>query len=75
MPALHGYLGVTIKEDAEAILVSEDDKPIYAVWYYGIGTESSTTVALALEVTGLEPVSSLSQRLLSALLLLLSHHF
>lgn len=41
LPALYGYLGVTLKEDAECILETENGNPIYAKWQYGIGTVAS----------------------------------
>lgn len=41
LPALEGYLGVTIKENAEASLVTEQGHPVYAKWNYGLGTVAS----------------------------------
>lgn len=40
-PSLYGYLGVTMKKHAQAILTSERDHPLYAVWDYGLGTVAS----------------------------------
>jgi len=41
LPSLGGYLGVTLKEDAEALIVSEEENPVYAVWKYKLGTVAS----------------------------------
>lgn len=41
LPLLHGYLGVTMKKDAQAILTAESGNPIYAMWDYGMGTVAS----------------------------------
>lgn len=41
LPALYGYLGVTMKKDAQAILTTDTGNPIYAVWDYGFGTVAS----------------------------------
>lgn len=41
LPSLGGYLGVTLKEPAEALLISEAENPVYAVWNYGLGRVAS----------------------------------
>lgn len=41
LPSLGGYLGVTIKETVDPVLVSEEGHPVYAVWNYGLGTVAS----------------------------------
>ena len=41
LPSLGGYLGVTLKEPAEALLISEAENPVYAVWNYKLGTVAS----------------------------------
>lgn len=37
LPGLNGYVGTTIKPDAELVLRSPDEDPILAVWQYGLG--------------------------------------
>ena len=37
LPLLYGYLGTTVKEDADAYLVTEEGHPLYAVRSYGEG--------------------------------------
>ena len=41
LPILHGYLGVTVKKDAQAILTAKSGNPLYAVWDYGLGRVAS----------------------------------
>lgn len=36
-PTLYGYNGTTLKETAQAVLVSNDESPILAQWQYGLG--------------------------------------
>ena len=38
LPLLTGYLGTTLKEDATAYLITEEEHPIFASWKYGAGT-------------------------------------
>jgi uncharacterized membrane protein len=37
LPNLDGYVGLTLKPDAEAVLTSPDNDPILATWQYGLG--------------------------------------
>ncbi len=37
IPQLEGYVGTTIKPDAELVLKSPDDDPVLAAWQYGLG--------------------------------------
>ena len=37
IPQLEGYVGTTIKPDAELVLKSPDDDPVLATWQYGLG--------------------------------------
>ncbi len=37
LPLLYGYLGTTVREDADAYLVTEEGHPLYAVRTYGEG--------------------------------------
>ncbi len=41
IPAIYGYLGTTLKEDATAYLSTDEGHPIYAAWQYGEGTVAS----------------------------------
>lgn len=38
IPVLTGYIGTTIKDEADAYLVSEKEHPLFASWQYGEGT-------------------------------------
>ena len=37
IPQLEGYVGTTIKPEAELVLKSPDDDPVLAAWQYGLG--------------------------------------
>ena len=37
IPQLEGYVGTTIKPEAELVLKSPDDDPVLATWQYGLG--------------------------------------
>jgi hypothetical protein len=37
IPQLQGYVGTTIKPEAELVLKSPDDDPVLAAWQYGLG--------------------------------------
>ena len=37
IPQLAGYVGTTLKPQAEMVLASPDDDPVLAVWQYGLG--------------------------------------
>jgi hypothetical protein len=37
IPRLDGYVGTTIKPEAELVLKSPDDDPVLAAWQYGLG--------------------------------------
>jgi Ca-activated chloride channel homolog len=37
IPRLEGYVGTTIKPEAELVLKSPDDDPVLAAWQYGLG--------------------------------------
>ncbi|MBC8163283.1 MAG: VWA domain-containing protein, partial [Roseiflexaceae bacterium] len=37
LPQLAGYVGTTLKPQAEIVLASPDDDPVLAVWQYGLG--------------------------------------
>ena len=43
LPVLYGYLGTTVKEDADAYLVTEEGHPIYAVRSHGEGKTACFT--------------------------------
>ncbi|MBE6638828.1 MAG: VWA domain-containing protein [Ruminococcaceae bacterium] len=43
LPALDGYLGTTLKEDANAYLTTAKNHPIFASWTYGFGTVACFT--------------------------------
>lgn len=40
---LHGYIGTELKDAASLVLASDDDRPIYAEWQYGLGFVASYT--------------------------------
>jgi Mg-chelatase subunit ChlD len=40
---LHGYIGTELKDAATLVLASDDDRPIYAEWQYGLGFVASYT--------------------------------
>lgn len=42
-PPLYGYVGTSIKDTAQAILVSPEGDPILATWQYGLGKAVSFT--------------------------------
>ena len=46
LPAIYGYLGTTLKEEATAYLVTQEEHPIYASWNYGLGTVACFTCDL-----------------------------
>ena len=48
MPPLLGYVGTTIKENSQSILLSDLGDPILAVWQYGLGR----TVAFTSDASG-----------------------
>jgi uncharacterized membrane protein len=37
LPNLDGYVGLTVKPEAETVLLSPDNDPILAAWQYGLG--------------------------------------
>lgn len=41
--SLHGYIGTEIKNTATLVLATEDNRPIYAEWQYGLGYVASYT--------------------------------
>lgn len=43
LPALGGYLGTTLKENASAHLISENGHPVYTTWNYGAGVVACFT--------------------------------
>jgi len=40
---LHGYIGTEIKDAASMVLCTDDGKPVYAEWQYGLGRAASFT--------------------------------
>ena len=46
LPPVHGYLGTTVKEGAQAPITTQDSHPIYATWQYGAGRVSCVTTDL-----------------------------
>jgi len=38
LPILTGYIGTTLKEDADAYLITDQGHPLFATWQYGEGT-------------------------------------
>jgi len=47
LPKITGYLGTTIKEEATALITTEDGNPVYAIGTYGIGTVACFTSDLS----------------------------
>ena len=47
IPHLTGYLGTTLKDEAAAYLVTDDGRPIYAMWQYGAGISAVFTSDLS----------------------------
>ena len=43
LPNIYGYLGTTIKDGATAYIVTDEDRPIYASWAFGLGTVACFT--------------------------------
>ena len=43
LPVVYGYLGTTVKEEADAYITTEEGHPIYAQWGYGNGTVACFT--------------------------------
>ncbi len=63
LPILGGYLGCTIREEAEMYISTEEGHPIYATWSYGFGKVSTFTSDWFGDWSGDWMASELGQRL------------